>query len=862
MTSFRCFIGSLGNLESMSKGLSRFSPKVGSWFGLGATSALAGLLVAVMLTPVMAIGGVTVKNTIGVFDALPDFIELDQLAQKNEIYVQNDSNPENGYKKIADVYWQNRQEVEWNDVSQYLKDAAVAGEDRRFFDHRGVDVQGIIRAAVGNVASGDITSGASTLTMQVIKNTYVQRAEALPTEDERMAAYAEATATSFERKFKEMKMALSLEKRYSKEQILLAYLNISNFGGNNYGVEAAAQMYFAKSAKDVTVAEAASLIAIVQYPESRNLSDPKLYAKNEARRDVILQAMFDEGYITKSQFTEAINTPVDENFVTLTTPLSGCVAADVYARWFCDYVVKNVANFEALGESSEQRLTNWYLGGYKLYTTMNYALQVTAQDQAWTVPNNIETPKLGAATMSIEVSTGRVLTMAQNKVFNDTQQGGGIDSTAVNFSTDRAYGGSSGFQTGSTYKIFALVAWLQAGHGLNELVDASEFEKDMAKFLDTCENSGPHGGKWEFKNDATAPPVVSVMDAVRASINSAFASIAEQLDQCNIRKAAEALGVHRADGGVLKSVPSAVLGVNELAPISLVAGFAALSNNGKACQPIILDYAIDPFGERIEGQKPQCTQGVDPDVAHGAVYSMKSVMSGGTGSASNPRDGVPIFGKTGTTDSSTQTWIVTSTSRVASVAWVGNIVGKYPMRQFPGGATFRHKMMSNIMRAANIQYPGGTDWTAPPARMLAGSGTEVPALRGLSIEAATTLLKGIGFEVVVGEDVQSELDTGLVVRSDPAEGTKLANGMTITLFPSQQIELLVMPNFTGSPTLQADAESALIALGATNIRIRCQQTGDPLDPLIGTVYSQYPAAGVSQGKSRSIRLTILNASCN
>jgi membrane peptidoglycan carboxypeptidase len=301
----------------MAKRASGLSTTITSWLGLGAAAAIAGLLVAVMLTPVMAIAGVTVKNTIGVFDAIPDFIELDQLAQKNEIYVQNDSNPENGYKKIAEVYWQNRQEVEWKDVSQFLKDAAIAGEDRRFYEHRGVDIQGIIRAAVGNVVSGDITSGASTLTMQVIKNTYVQRAEALPTEEERKAAYAEATATSFERKFKEMKMALSLEKGYSKEQILLAYLNISNFGGNNYGVEAAAQMYFGKSAKDVTLAEAASLIAIVQYPESRNLSDPKFYAKNQARRDVVLQAMYDEGYVSKAQFTEAMKTPVDEDFVTL-----------------------------------------------------------------------------------------------------------------------------------------------------------------------------------------------------------------------------------------------------------------------------------------------------------------------------------------------------------------------------------------------------------------------------------------------------------------------------------------------------------------------------------------------------------------
>ena len=846
----------------MSKWLSRFTPRVGSWIGLGLTSGLAGVMVAVMLTPIMAISGVTLKNTIGVFDTMPDFVALDQLAQTNEIYAQNDQDPANGYIKIASVYWQNRQEVGWDQVSQYLKDAAVAGEDRRFFEHRGVDIQGVIRAALGNAVSGGVTSGASTLTMQVIKNVYVQRAEALPTEEERKKAYEEATATSFQRKFKEMKLALGLEKRYTKEQILLSYLNISSFGGNTYGVESAAQLYFGKSAKDVSVAEAASLIAIVQYPMLRNLADPANFEANQARRDVVLAAMRDEGYITEKQYKEAVNIPVDENFVNLTEPRSGCIAADEHARWFCDYVVKNVTNFEALGTTKEERLNNWHIGGYKLYTTLNYKLQVLAQDKTWMVPRNKTKPNLGAAQVSVEVGTGRVLTMAENKIFNDTLQGGGVEATAVNFATDRDYGGSSGFQTGSTYKIFGLLAWLQAGHGLNELVDASEFEKDQSKFLDTCtDGGGPWGGTWKFKNDSRSPKVVSVVDAVRASINSAFASIGEKLDQCAIRKAAESLGIHRADNRTLKTNPSAILGTNELAPLSLVAAFAGISNDGKYCKPIVLDHAVGPDGEELPGQSPQCSQGIEPDVAHGAIYAMKRVLSGGTGSASNPRDGVPIFGKTGTTDSSNQTWIVTSTSRVASVAWVGNIVGKYPLRQFPGGATFRHKIMSAVMKAANKMYSGEKDWASPPPKMLAGSSITVPALQGLTVEAATTLLMGLGFEVKVGAAVESDLDDGLVVKSDPAEGSRLASGMTITLFPSIKRELVIMPDFITTQYTQRQAERELRNLGATNIRIRCTAAADPNDPLIGSVSAQYPDAGTEFDAASYVRLTILQATC-
>jgi membrane peptidoglycan carboxypeptidase len=764
--------------------------------------------------------------------------------------------------KIASVYWQNRQEVGWDGVSQFLKDAAVAGEDRRYYEHRGVDLQGIVRAAFGNVISGDVQSGASTLTMQLIKNVYVQRAEALPTSDERTAAYAEATATSFQRKFKEMKLALGLEKRYGKEQILLAYLNISSFGGNTYGVEAAAQLYFGKSAADVTVAEAASLLAIVQYPMLRNLADPANFEANQARRDVVLTAMHDEGYITDAQYKEAIAIPVDENFVNLTEPFSGCIAADEYAKWFCDYVVKNVTNFEALGTTAEERISNWYTGGYKLYTTMNYKLQVVAQKKTWIVPKDKTKPKVGAAEVSVEVGTGRVLTMTSNKLFNDTLQGGGKSSSAVNFATDRAYGGSSGFQTGSTYKVFGLLAWLQAGHGLNELVDASEFTKDQSQYLDTCtDGGGPWGGEWKFKNAAKAPKVVSVMDATRASINSAYASIGEQLDQCAIRQAAVSLGIHRADDRKLKTNPSAILGTNELAPISLAAAFAGIANDGKYCAPIVLNYVVGPAGEELPGQAPKCSQGISPDVAHGAIYALKRVMSGGTGSASNPRDGVPIFGKTGTTDASTQTWIAASTSRVASVVWVGNIVGKYPMRQLAGGTQLRHKIMATVMKAANKMYTGEKNWPSPPAKMLAGASVTVPALRGLTVEAATTLLKGLGFEVAVGPAIESDLADGLVVSSNPAEGSKLAQGMTITLSPSVQFATFIMPDFLAMPFTQEAAELTMLDLRSTEPpALRCEVTTNP--GLVGSVVGQNPSAGTAMQYNSYWRVTILRLTCS
>ncbi len=847
----------------MSNPLSRFTTVLGSWVGLGILGLISGLLVTVMLTPLIAVSGIAIKNTLSVFDALPDFIEIGRQAQKNEIYVQTTSDKDDGYIKIADVYWQDREEIPISQMSQFLKDAAVDGEDRRFFEHQGVDLPGIIRAGLGNFLAGGITSGASTLTMQVIKNIYVQRAEALPTEEERLAAYAEATATSIERKLKEIKLAIGLEKRFGKDEILESYLNISAFGGNTYGVEAAAKRYFGVSAADVTLSQAASLLAIVQYPVERNLAKPENYAANQVRRDFILQQMLSAQNITQAQYDEAVAIPVDENFVNLQTPSSGCIAGDKYTKFFCDYVVKNIANFEALGTTKDERITNWYIGGYKLYTTLDYALQKIAQKQAWRVPKSSPIAKIGAVTNSVEVGTGRVLTMAQNKLFNDTLEGGGKDATAVNLSTDRDYGGSSGFQTGSTYKIFALIAWLKSGRGLGELVNASEFKKNQAKFLDTCEDGGgPWGGTWEFKNDSTAPKIVSVMNATKYSINSAFASIAEQLDQCDIRMTAESLGVHRADGTRVQSNPAAVLGTNELAPLTMANAWAGIANNGKFCELVILDHAVGPNNEELPGQTTTCSQAVDPDVAHATILAMKGVMNGGTGAASNPGDGVPMIGKTGTTDNSTQTWIVVSTSRVATATWVGNIVGKYPMRQFPNGAIYRHQITSALMRAADRMYSGETDWPAPPSRLLQGNGIKIPAVQGLSVEEATTLLVGLGLEVVVARtEPSANVPIGFVTRTSPGSGQIMADGMTVKIYTSSGPAGLTMPDFVTVLTLEATAVATLTAFGVPTVTVTCSSTNDPLDPRIGHVIGQYPVAGTVQELTAYVRITILRTSC-
>ena len=825
--------------------------------GIAGFGALAGVMVTAMISPALAVASVGTNSAVGVFNALPEFIEMGEQAQKNTLWAQNTSDPADGYTAIAEVYWQDREEISLEDMSPYLVAAAIAGEDRRFYDHVGVDVNSVVRAALGNVISGDIESGASTLTMQLVKNTYIQRSQYLPTPEEQQAAYQEAIATSFERKLNEMKLAIGIEKRYTKDEIVEAYLNITGFGGNTYGVQAAAQKYFGKPASNLTPAQAASLLAIVQYPSTRNLENPANFAANQARRDVILAAMFAEDYITEAQYQTAINTPVNSSFVTISPPRAGCLAGDVYARFFCDYVIKNVENFESLGATPEERNERWRKGGLNVYTTLNMALQTTTQDRIWElVPNDEERFELGSAATSVEVSTGRVLAMAQNKIFNDSEEGGGIETTAVNFNTDRPYGGSSGFQVGSTYKIFALIAWLQRGYGLNEVVDASRLELEQAGFLDTCgDGGGPWGGLWEFRNSADLIiPQATVFESTVRSINSAYASMAEQLDQCEIRAAAESLHLHRADGGVIQTNPSAVLGTNEISPLAMATAFGGIAHNGVVCEPIVVDRFVTDTGETIPGQEPTCRQALSPEIAAATAAPMRSVITGGTGTRSNPGGDVPVIGKTGTTDSQVQTWMVGASTNVATAVWVGNIIGDFRLSSYRNGTVLRHDIWRVVMQDANEQY-GGEAFPRPSERLLQGSGVSVPDITGLTIDEARALLESLGLKLETADGSTA----GRVGVYEPTAGTYLARGMTVRIVggggAGESTGNLIMPNLVGLSV--AAATESMNGLNMTGARqYSCGPGSVGSDPGVGTIASQSVGAGAQVWNYTGVQIEV------
>jgi membrane peptidoglycan carboxypeptidase len=783
-------------------------------------SAIAGILVTAMVTPALAVTGIAANNSIGMFENLPSYIKPDALAEKTSIYAtKSDGTP----ILLASVFEQNREEVGWDQISQFVKDAVVATEDPRFYTHGGVDVGSTLRAAAGN-AAGTSASGASTISMQYVRNIQVQKAEAIQDEAQRDAAYEEATKTTLDRKLKEMKLAIGLEKEFKKDDILLGYLNIAPFGGRVYGIQSAAQYYFGVNASDLTLAQAASLVAIVNAPNDLRIDIPAEegtnIADNQARRDKdVLPSMLKEHKITQAQYDEAIATPVTPNIV---QPSTGCQTANaIAAGFFCDYVTHIVKNDPAFGADEDTRWTNFKTGGYQIFTSLDVDLQNSAMNAVNAyVPKTAEFD-LGSSLVTVQPGTGRVLAMVQNKDFSDDPEvtATNLGASAVNYSTDFDYGGSTGFQVGSTYKIFTLAEWLKTGHSLNDIVNGSPGTLNLAQFKNGC--TGGNGGSYAVKNDGGANPGnVTVLNATANSVNLAYLRMAQKLDQCEIRKTAEAFGVHRADNGPLTDYPADILGTNEIAPLTMASAFAAVANEGVYCTPIAIDKILDSAGNELPVPATTCSQAVPPNVAATMVTALSAVINSGTATLSNPRDGIPHFGKTGTTDSEKDTWFVGASTELATAVWVGNVVGTVSIRNTSiagnSGGNVRHYIWKQFMTDADGKY-GGTEFPTADSTLVNGVQVQIPNLAGMTLDAAQSALTAAGFEFDDGGTVDSTAKAGTVAESSPS-GTA-TRGSTITVYTSNG-ELRTVPNLVGlSPD---DAKRAILAAGIDAGQIQFQ----------------------------------------
>jgi len=689
---------------------------------------MCGVLAASLVVPAVAAAGMGVSSSIGFFESLPTELTVQPPSQATKVLTSDG-------QAIATFYAENRVRVPLDQMSPFIKDGIIAIEDSRFYTHAGVDPQGILRALVSNLTKGG-EQGASTITQQYVTNVLN---EAQLSQD-RPDAVVLNGQKDFGDKLREMKLAIALEKKYTKDQILEGYLNIVFFSSNAYGIEAAARYFFSTTAKDLTLPQAALLAGLVNSPTLYNpATNPD---KSIVRRNQVLSEMLRLRRITQAQYDAAVATPIE---LKITPQQQGCANAAM-APYFCDYISHLILNNPAYGATEVERERRLYRGGLTIVTTLDSRLQAAAQAQVdGTAGANPD--RWAASLLTLQPGSGKILAMAQNTVF--LPQPGKFD-TNLNFNVDArdAQGndlnGAGGFQPGSTMKPFTFAEWLNEGKPLTAEVDASRrvyplgfpWKDSCGKVLgaySTAQANPALGAADDLQNaeDGFYRPM-PVNYGLYNSINTATFASAAQLDFCGIQKMVDSVGLHSG----LDSTPvnmhqlGNLLGGTGVAPLTLANAFATFATEGRYCAPIALAEVTDAAGAKLPAQAPDCHDAVKPDVARGVNSVLQDVLKKGSGVWINPKvqDTVPTAAKTGTSNNNGSTWVVGYTTGLVTASFFGDALEgqKRAGQNVTINGTFYPRLdgymiagpqWANYMLKVAPLYPA-TPFAPPPASMI------------------------------------------------------------------------------------------------------------------------------------------------
>jgi membrane peptidoglycan carboxypeptidase len=740
-----------------------------------ATSVVLGLLGAGLVMPAVGATGAVARQGVGVFDALPSDFTAGPLAQQSRILAADGS-------LIATPYDENRIVVPLSKVAPVMRQAQVAIEDSRFYEHGGVDPQGVARAAVSNMRGGD-TQGASTLTQQYVKITLQENALRNNDRAAAEAAVARRGMAGYSRKLQELKYAVTVEQQLTKDQILQGYFNLVYYGDLAYGVEAAARHYFGVSASALTLPQAAMLAGLTQRPGA---TDPVHFPEAAlARRNVVLDRMHELGLISDKAWTAARASKVQLH---VTSAQNSC-ATSTYP-YFCDYVIAWLKQQPALGKTIAERTKNINRGGLTIQTTIDPRVQKQAQkDLEKRVPVGND-KHIGAAAAVVQPGTGKILSMVQNTRYSNSA---GKGKTSVNYATDRAYGNSGGFQFGSTAKMFAIATALKQGMPVKSTVNAPPSGTTFYKgdFSDSCKPGPP----WKVGNDEPGSVGrVTLTKMTEQSINTAFVALAQKLGVCAIGKTMTEMGLHSSMGEPIhaNNPANVVLGSDAVSPVTMASAYATVAAEGSYCAPVPVVSVIDGEKKSLPVQTSTCSQALDPDIANGVTKVLSTVLTAGTAKGNQLKGDRPASGKTGTTDSNKQSWFAGYTPQLSTAVWVGTPTVQKKMRNlslagqfYPHvfGATIAAPIWKDIMDAASQGLPV-RDFADPSDKILEGDLVRVPDVGGMSESDARSTLTDAGFSVSVGRTVYSTLSRGDIAYTSPGAGSRAMRGADIALNPS------------------------------------------------------------------------------
>ncbi|MFF4691909.1 transglycosylase domain-containing protein [Streptomyces sp. NPDC001307] len=635
-------------------------------------SVLAGAVMAGIALPAAGALGLAAKGSVQSFDEIPANLKSPQLSQRTTIL-------DSQGQQIASVYSRDRTVVDLKDISPYMQKAIVAIEDARFYEHGAIDLKGVLRALNKNAQEGGVAQGASTLTQQLVKNYFIEEAGDDPTK------VAQATQQTLGRKIKELKYAIQIEEKLGKKKILENYLNITFFGEQAYGVEAASQRYFSKHAKDLSLPEAALLAGIVQSPSRYDPVNDE--AEATKRRNTVLQRMADVGDISQKEADQAKEKPLGLH---PSQPRNGCITAVKGAGFFCDYVRDVVLNDPVFGKTKESRAKLWNQGGLTIRTTLDPQAQDSVQTS---IKNHVyQSDAVATAATIVEPGTGKILAMGQSRPY-----GFGKNETQINLSVNSDMGGGAGYQPGSTFKPIVAAAAIEGGKSPTQHY-SSPYEMTYPSPVQACDgkvwrNDPNDPAKLTNENESEHGPY-GMKEATAKSVNTYYVQLISDIGICPVTEMAKKMGVQRADGRAIDQAPSIALGTQEMSPLTMANAYATFASRGMYCTPVAIESITRKIGSQeksLQVPKSTCSRAMSEKTADTISTILKGVVEDGTGQKAGLGDR-PSAGKTGTTDERYAAWFVGYTPNMAGAVWVGDPAHKRKMKNITIGGVYNDKV--------------------------------------------------------------------------------------------------------------------------------------------------------------------------
>jgi membrane peptidoglycan carboxypeptidase len=566
------------------------------------------LIVAVTLLGVLSLGGgaeaVDKYQTYTRDLPNPSSLSPKELAQATNIY---DRNGVLLYVKHTDGVI--RTVIPLSAISPHLIDATIALEDRQFYTHQGIDFPRIVAAAIADLTHQGVQQGASTITQQLVKRMYV------------------GSANSLERKVREATLALEIERRFSKNEILTLYLNQIFYGHQAYGIEAAAQTYFAKSAKDLDIAQAAMLAGIPNAPSDFDPYNPATAAKAMTRQELVLRDMLRDHYISQLEYDKAVKETL--------TFQDGSIQRDLKAPWFVDYVLRQLS--QKYGDAVVAG------GGLRVTTTLEYNLQRIAEQAVY---NNVNRPDLKARNVNngaaevIDPNTGQVLAMVGSANYYDQAIGG-----QYNVITD-----GQGRQPGSSFKIYVYATALANGYAPATLILDKQGKINGHAFVD-----------WDHRDEG----VITIRRALVESRNIPAIELLNQLGYDRVFQTARMMGLTNSNLTPERGLAQAI-GATEVVPMQHFNAYGVLASGGIYHDPTVILKVVDSQGKVLQEWKPDAGVRVLP----AQVAYMLSDILRPVGAALNIKR--PFAAKTGTTENWRDSWLIGYSPDVVVGAWMGH----------------------------------------------------------------------------------------------------------------------------------------------------------------------------------------------